>query len=416
MKRSLFLAAVLISALLLPGAALAAGSADQATPPNLALDRTIEPVIVAGIFAGKPVDELFVYRWTGSSWEQIPFQIDERNSAGDYVANEDGVMDSNDEVVFMSGDTGMLASDSIGSALPVSGLWYRVEVTNPLNTSSKGWAYIVHSTSLSITNPTDYVSYNNANLRVSTANYALGWAASGHNGLDYMSMYGGGDIMDRTKLRIDYRVVVLQFHLTENDIPFENVVLIKDGAVRTLVKRGGTVTTSYQSYTSTNFPVDLSSLPGNLERFRTSTDLAQGISGTYYDENNNAGKPIDGVPDNVTQTPFTQAWRQVTVGAGSNIQVAKLTELGGVQKHYYKDNSAVDPQDTGDQRSFGDSGFEVTDPTSRNFTITTGQYFIPAAQGNRGALYNEYFLNPLHVSTTVETQFHSFLPVLEKQD
>ncbi|MCB0254439.1 MAG: hypothetical protein KDI55_12005, partial [Anaerolineae bacterium] len=351
MKRSLFLAAVLISALLLPGAALAAGSADQATPPNLALDRTIEPVIVAGIFAGKPVDELFVYRWTGSSWEQIPFQIDERNSAGDYVANEDGVMDSNDEVVFMSGDTGMLASDSIGSALPVSGLWYRVEVTNPLNTSSKGWAYIVHSTSLSITNPTDYVSYNNANLRVSTANYALGWAASGHNGLDYMSMYGGGDIMDRTKLRIDYRVVVLQFHLTENDIPFENVVLIKDGAVRTLVKRGGTVTTSYQSYTSTNFPVDLSSLPGNLERFRTSTDLAQGVSGTYYDENNNAGKPIDGVPDNVTQTPFTQAWRQVTVGAGSNIQVAKLTELGGVQKHYYKDNSAVDPQDTGDQRS-----------------------------------------------------------------
>ncbi|MCB0254438.1 MAG: hypothetical protein KDI55_12000, partial [Anaerolineae bacterium] len=91
-------------------------------------------------------------------------------------------------------------------------------------------------------------------------------------------------------------------------------------------------------------------------------------------------------------------------------------ELGGVQKHYYKDNSAVDPQDTGDQRSFGDSGFEVTDPTSRNFTITTGQYFIPAAQGNQGALYNEYFLNPLHVSTTVETQFHSFLPVLEKQN
>ena len=416
MKRSLFLAAVLIGPLLLPGAALAAGSLDEATTPDLALDRTAEPVVVAGLFAGKPVNQIFAYRWNNSAWQQIPFQIDERNAAGDYVANEDGIMDNNDEVVFMSGDTGTLGSGAIGSALPVSGLWYRVQVTNPLNASSKGWAYIVHSTSLSVTNPTDYVSYNPGNLRVSTANYALGWAASGHNGLDYMSMYGGGDIMDRTKLRIDYRVAILQFHLTENDVPFDNVVLIKDGKVRTLVKRGSTVTANYQSYVSTSFPIDLRSLPGNLEQVRTSVDLANGVTGTYYDENNAAGKPIDGVPDNVAQTPFNQAWRQVTVGGGSNIQVAKLTELGGVRKHYYKDDSAVDPQDTGDQRSFGDSGFEVTSPTSKNFTITTGQYFIPAGQGNQGATYNQYFLNPLQVTTAVESRYQTYLPAMAKQN
>ena len=413
MIRQLFLAAALIGALLLPSAALADNLADEPSPPDLALDRTIEPVIVTGVFAGRSVNDIFVYRWTGSAWEQIPFQIDERDATGAYVANEDGVMDSNDEVVFMSGDTGMLASSSIGDALPVSGLWYRVQVTDPLNTASKGWAYIVHSTTLTVTNPTDYVSYNAANLRVSTANYALGWAASGHNGLDYMSMFGGGDILDRTKLRIDYRFIVL-IKLTENDFPLDNVVLLKDGVVRTLVKRGGTVTVSYQSYTSTTFPVDLRTLPGSLEQVRTSVDLGNGVTGTYYDENNAAGKPIDGVPDNVTATPFNQAWRQVTVGNGSNIQVATLTSLGGTRHHYYKDNSAVDPQDTGDQRSFGDSGFEVTNPTSKLFTITTGQYFIPAAQGNQGATYNQYFLNPLQVTATAESQFQTYLPTLSR--
>ncbi|MEZ4767688.1 MAG: hypothetical protein R2844_04605 [Caldilineales bacterium] len=328
MKRRLFLIAALIGALL-PGAVFAGSHADEATPPAevSALDRTREPVIIAGLFNGRPVNQIFVYRWNAGAWEQIPFQIDERNAAGDYVPNEDGIMDSNDELVFMSGDTGTLASGSIGSALPVSGVWYRAEVTNPLNPSSKGWVYIVHSTSLSVTNPTDYVSYNAGNLRVSTANYALGWAASGHNGLDYMSMFGGGDILDRTKLRIDYRFIVL-IHLTENDFQQENVVLIKDGRVRALVKRGGTVTENYQSYASTTFPVDLRSLPGNLEQVRTSVDLAAGVTGTYYDENNAGGKPIDGVPDNVAQTPFSQAWRQITVGAGSNIQVAEADRTG----------------------------------------------------------------------------------------
>ena len=122
------------------------------------------------------------------------------------------------------------------------------------------------------------------------------------------------------------------------------------------------------------------------------------------------------MPDNVTATPFSQAWRQVTVGGGSNIQVATLTSLGGVRRHYYKDNSAVDPQDTGDQRSFGDSGFEVTNPTSKLFTITTGQYFVPAAQGNQGATYNQYFLNPLQVTTTAEAQFRTYLPAMTKQN
>ena len=82
MIRQLFLAAVLIGVLLLPSAALAGNLADEPSPPDLALDRTIEPVIVTGVFAGRSVNDIFVYRWTGSVWEQIPFQIDERELDG----------------------------------------------------------------------------------------------------------------------------------------------------------------------------------------------------------------------------------------------------------------------------------------------------------------------------------------------
>jgi hypothetical protein len=402
-------------ATLLPGAVFASEQADEPPPSSLTntLNRPIEPVVVTGVLIGKPVDEIFVYRWNSGSWQQIPFQVDERNSSGALVAAEDGVMDSNDEVVFLSGDTGDMASDLIGNALPISGLWYRVEVVDPINPSSKGWAYVVHSTTLSVTNPTDYVTFTAGNRRVTTDNYSLGWAATGHNGLDYMSMSGGGDILDRTKLRIDYRFIVL-IQLTEEDVPLDSLTLIKDGAVRTLVSRGTTITESYDALSRTVYPINLSTLPGTLEKVRTSIDLAQGVTGTYYDENNPGGVAINGVPDSVAATPFNQAWRQVTVGAGANIQVARLNELGGTRRHYYKDNAAVDPSDTGDQRSIGDSGFEVTMPDSENFTIITAQYFLPAAAGNQGSTYNQYFLNPLQVSATAEAEYRLYLPTLLK--
>lgn len=421
MKRRLLLAAVMISLLVAPGAALAGVSPQeppQNTPvapdaPAAPLDRTGEPATVTGVLAGKPVDELFVYRWHGGMWEQIPFQIDERNASGAWVTSEDGVMDANDVLVFMSGDTGSLAPSPIADALPVSGWWYRVEVTNPLNPAAKGYVYVVHSTALTVTNPTDYVSYDAGALRVNTGVYSLGWAASGHNGLDTMSMFGGGDILDRTKLRIAYRFIVL-FQLNEEDFDLETLQLIRDGAVRTLVKRGESVTESYDAFTRTTLPINLTALPGTLEQVRTSTDLANGVTGVYYDENNASGVAIDGAPDAVAQTPFTRAWRQITVGGGSNIMVARLTGLGGTRKHYYKDNAAVDPQDTGDQRSIGDSGFEVANPTSENFTIETGQYFLPAAQGNKGATYFQYFENPLQVVAVAEAQFSTYLPAMHR--
>ncbi|MEA3334600.1 MAG: hypothetical protein U9R25_01730, partial [Chloroflexota bacterium] len=272
------------------------------------------------------------------------------------------------------------------------------------------------------TNPTDYIDFDPVNKRIISSDYGLGWATAAsvppgqgqHNGLDYMSLFGGPDILDRTKIRIDYRFIIL-IQLTEEWFPPNDIELVKDGPVRVLVKRGPTTTEGYRSFVRTAFPIDLSSLPGTLEHVRTSADLVEGVTGTYYDENNAGGVAIDGVPDSVQPTPFNQAWRQVTVGDGSNIQMASLDELGGTPYHYYQDDSTGDGDDTGDLRSFGDSGFGVTNPGSENFSLVTGQFFIPASEGNQGATYYEYFQDPLEVSAVPVRQYKTYLPLQIKE-
>ncbi|MFN2165401.1 MAG: hypothetical protein ACK2U9_03985, partial [Anaerolineae bacterium] len=410
----LALFSIMMLALVAPTLPAAAGPSAAGAAPNT-LERSLEPVVLQGVQSGRPVDQIFVYRYSGGAWEQIPSQVDERDTGGNYVPEEDGIMDVNDELVFMSGDVGDLTTDPIGDALPITGLWDVVEITDPLNPGDQGWVYVVHSTTLSNTNPADYVNYDTDTQRVTSDDYSLGWAVTGHNGLDYMSLFGGDDVLDRTKVRISYRFIFL-FELTEDDFPLDSLVLIKDGPVRALLKRGATVTEAYRAFVRTAFPIDLSTVPGTLEEVRISTDLAAGVTGTYYDENHPEGVTVDGVPDDVLPTPFDQAWRQVTVGEGSNIQVGQLGQIGGDQMHYYKDSLLLDPEDTGDLRSYGDSGFDILNPATEVFTLTTGQFFVPASMGNQGATYYQYFQNPLQVAVTPVYQYRSFLPALMAQD
>ena len=72
--------------------------------------------------------------------------------------------------------------------------------------------------------------------------------------------------------------------------------------------------------------------------------------------------------------------------------------LGGTQSTYFKDNSAVDSDDTGDQRSYGDAGLQVDNPNPGIYTVLGQSYFLTGAVANVGATYVEYYDNPLQVS------------------
>ena len=75
---------------------------------------------------------------------------------------------------------------------------------------------------------------------------------------------------------------------------------------------------------------------------------------------------------------------------------------GGTVTNYYKDDSAIDPNDTGDQRSYADSGLFIDSPGAViDFSLVT---FIlpPNSATNVGAGYFDRISNPLTTTTTTQ--------------
>jgi hypothetical protein len=172
------------------------------------LTRDLEPVIFAGTtisrLIGTPVDELWVYAYSGGAWTQIPAQVDEVTAAGSYVAIEDSLLDENDEIVFMAKDLGdqMASTLLFTGSLSIGRGWYEIEVTNPVSPAQKGWAYLVHSRVLTRTFAGDYVDFDPATHRINGETFSLGFATP-NPWANYLTLGTGGvDILDRTKMRL----------------------------------------------------------------------------------------------------------------------------------------------------------------------------------------------------------------------
>ena len=89
--------------------------------------------------------------------------------------------------------------------------------------------------------------------------------------------------------------------------------------------------------------------------------------------------------------------------------------LGGTQSTYYKDDSTVDSDDTGDQRSYGDAGLQVDDPNAGTYTILGHVYFLTETTANVGATYLDYYDNPLQASVAVPLpKWYIYLPLVVK--
>ena len=377
-----------------------------------ALDREHDPVVVKGLFEGAPPQEIYVYRFLAGVWEPIPFQVDLVDANGNYQSDLTGTLDANDEIVFMASDLGILATVPI-TTLNVQGPWYQVEVSDPQSPQDKGYAYVVRSATALDVSDVDYINFNAGTTRADSSDYAIGWADD-QTGLDYLSMFGGANVLDRTKIRLTYRIGAGASQVITEEgnalIPITDVELIKDGPVRIIVNRGSALTLGYQSLLRTVIKIDLSTIPLlTIENVRSSTDLTSTVTGTYFDQNTVAGATIDGVADSVAETPFTQAWRQVSLSSGTMIQVTDLSGLGGFPRHYYKDDATVDAQDTGDGKSFGDSGFLIVNPSGKIFTFDSNLYFLSGAQQNRGSEYFSLYDNPIVVTATVQGE-----PAVEK--
>lgn len=370
--------------------------------------RAAEPVILTGAdvpqFSGQGVEFIAAYRYTvGSGWTQIPFQIDEVDGSGTYVAVEDGVVDDNDELVWMAGDLGEQALwQPPGSH---DRIYYEVEVTDPLNPMASGWLYLVLSGTSGPTFTTDYVDFDPALHRIEAAGYTLTIATT-HPGYDALTLAGGStDLLDRTKLRLFCATPPL-CPATEDLVGGLPDDLVRDGPVRLILRDGKLI--AYGAMLSQTVTLNLP-LEGDI---RYSTDFSPDAAGaTLYSDVIPGGVTVDGVPDVVPATPVSPWW-QLSHSSGSVIQVSDPTGAGGTQSNYYEDDGTVDPQDTGDQQRYGEVGLAAMDPNA-SIAFRVALYFQSETLANVGQGYQDQYENPL-VAVPAERlgQPGTFIPVL----
>ncbi len=406
------------------------------------LERPWQPVILdAGAFAelySAPVEHLhlFAYRIQpeGGTWERIPFQIDEKDSADYFALPHNGVFDGFDQLVFMLRDLGDRAPREawIDDAESRGHPRVEIEVADGANPTQKGWAYLfVSSTDTS----RPVVSYGlSANWKspdsmwVETSAYAVGLDSSGLIGDVRIKPEGGGTgvhLVDTQKLRMVglFSYQSLQFNLGKGGNPpgnerdfFRRVsdsTKTKGGKVRLVVREwvqlrimviiplpvGFPLTTYFYPYSvSFGGAMDSTSLPEGMaiavDLVRQSLDLtpqAQGMR--FYNAYNTAGVLIDGVPDNPATTlhPPALEWAMVSGEQGTIVTLSRVPRLGAQQLLYYWDNAAGGSADsthrfllggdTGDGASYGDFGYMFTGDSfglALSFELTG--YFLPASQ------------------------------------
>ena len=386
--------------LLMAGFALPAANTSEtlAAGTSETLDRTLDPVIVMGAampaFAGVPFTQLFVFKYNGGVWSQIPWQFDEVKG-GAIVAADNGSLDDPDQLVFMAADVGDQAppaawiTDSNSTTYPR----YELAITDPLTPARKGWVYVYRSATLIPASVGDYVTFDVGQALMMSDRYRLGLFTT-YPGFDRLELNGSGvDILDRTKIRLKLQFV--SDVKTEQDIPLTGpVTLTRAGHVRVVIS-GGTLI-GYRALYQSVLPVDLTSIPVRPEWGRFSADMSPAAAGSrYFDPNVAAGVIVDGTPDAVPAAPAVD-WSQVSGITGTIVRVLNYVGAGGAPSSYYKDDRATDPSDSGDKMSYGDAGVRIDNP-NRQFTFENWNYVLPANEPNVGAAYRGYALNPLQV-------------------
>ncbi len=383
-------------------------------------DRNLEPVVVSGdafsFLAEHPVSALFLYAFRAESqtWQQIPFQIDERDASGSFFnagGDETLGLDANDDLVFMTKDGGSKNDFSwIADLDSRNFVRYEIGVKDPLS-GGVVFAYLYASNQLlPDPNLTDYVTYNPAPSGspgedgVASIFYDMQHGANGLPEDISVTALGGGsavDLLDRLKFRAGASLII-NVNVTEDALRFEDgdFVRARDGMIRVIREVKATMNIRLGFFGSLN--VDMPIMPtvfypyssslsiripeigsASVSDGRISLDLNSSANGMKFVSANNPepGFAIDGQPDEhvreVDSVLPSGNWIHTGGTAGTIVSLFPIElTVGGRREFYYKDDSGNDGDDTGDGRSFADAGISMLDGVATPFTIGYKGYYL----------------------------------------
>ena len=248
-------------ALVLTGAVLAAvvgtGPAVGSGPEDgRPLGRSAEPVRVYGdevpTLQGWEAERIGVLAYRDGAWQDVPFQIDERNPYGYLVLDQGpkgssdgdgGRFDDNDEIVFMASDAGGRPGGVEGrdpGALP--GVETFAEVGLRDAAGNEAWVVVAGFTEAAPRAGDDYVEYDPRRDRIRTASYQMAFPRDANGDprffpdevrVETAAGGSGEDLLDRLKIRASAGVLMdlISFSRTEEDFRAQ-LLAWRDGPVR----------------------------------------------------------------------------------------------------------------------------------------------------------------------------------------
>lgn len=407
----------------------------QAT--STTLDRPQEPIVTTGTdfadFLGAPIDELVLYQHDGGTWSPIPFQIDEVSITGTFVMTEDGLLDANDQLVFMAMDAGDSTTDWPVDALARLNPRYVLTATDPLDPAGTSHVYLYRSSTLARSTDS-YVMWDEPAQTLNALSYTVGFDTDNFFGIADLTLNGSGvDILDRQKIRGDIVVLFFGAEISRTSFTEESLltlitqtVTIDFPALGPIRAAGGTDLFGFSFFgakAEINLALPLADIDvapftvAHFDYFQTTFDLndpaGTGLSPATYYDSNSTSVTIDGLSDAVPTTPPPD-WTQIDGTLGGWVTLRNIDPANGNLTNAYLDDSTLDPNDTGDQQSYGDHGYRIDDPDG-TVTIEQTLYLLQGGTGNVGITYQSWHENPLTYTTASETysgNISRYLPII----
>jgi hypothetical protein len=407
------------------------------------ISRDDEPVVITGssiaALLGTPVSQLAIFRFDPASgtFVPIPFQVDQRLDvtfdAGrptefveedmyDVLHLDDGLLDDQDEIVFMFSDGGPQAPYTAAWPTGTGSLRYEATVRDERDEEAPQtrWAYVFAGPALP-RSPTSYVSWGRGvSDSIVTPEFSLDytdrWLLTGYRVAPPCG--SGADLIDRFKVRsrplgyptVDEEVVNLNSeYLGGLSGPIRALRYVR-GA------KSGVNTIHFDRVSRGRWTRFVHLRVHPLQVFDVYFDWRPRSNALFYREGMAGPVPIDGATDAGVSSSFA-AWNLVR-GPGGGLFVAydvPPSPLYTEKRLYYRDDAAYNdaPPESGsypdeDDSAYGTHGLSILNVQESNFTPVTFSFRVEPLCSGEGSLdlalaHYELVNHPLEVDTVPQS-------------